>query len=62
MCADRRSTVVTVNSVRIFLIVVSSSIDRNLNPQKIKKTPEKGCLFNTFRVPCEWLQQLNGFH
>ncbi|MCF3243794.1 hypothetical protein, partial [Escherichia coli] len=22
-------------------------IDRNLNPQKIKKTPKNGCLFNT---------------
>ncbi|EFM8819673.1 hypothetical protein A4V55_004431 [Escherichia coli] len=26
-------------------------IDRNLNPQKIKKTPKNGCLFNTACVP-----------
>lgn len=27
------------------------SIDRNLNPKKIKKTPKNGCLFNTACVP-----------
>ncbi|PBR55133.1 hypothetical protein COD45_22130 [Escherichia coli] len=26
-------------------------IDRNLNPKKIKKTPQNGCLFNTACVP-----------
>ncbi len=28
-----------------------TSIDRNLNPKKIKKTPQNGCLFNTACVP-----------
>nr|WP_248785852.1 hypothetical protein [Escherichia coli] len=28
-----------------------NSIDRNLNPKKIKKTPKNGCLFDTACVP-----------
>lgn len=31
--------------------VCSMFIDRNLNPKKIKKTPQNGCLFNTACVP-----------
>ncbi|EFN9665241.1 hypothetical protein D3G64_26980 [Escherichia coli] len=59
MCTFYSNYELTINSAPITL---AWFIDRNLNPQKIKKAPEKGCLFNTLRVPCEWLQQLNGFH
>ncbi|EBD8388826.1 DUF192 domain-containing protein [Salmonella enterica] len=31
--------------------LTAAFIDRNLNPKKIKKTPQNGCLFNTACVP-----------
>ncbi|EOO3979207.1 hypothetical protein K2E36_RS23965, partial [Escherichia coli] len=34
-------------------------IDRNLNPQKVKKTPQNGCFFNTTFAPYERNRRLN---
>ncbi|HHD8984052.1 TPA: hypothetical protein ACOX9D_004858, partial [Escherichia coli] len=34
-------------------------IDRNLNPQKIKKPPRNGCFFNTLCAPDKWQRLLN---
>ncbi|GDO20757.1 IS1294 transposase [Escherichia coli] len=33
------------------ILGIKEFIDRNLNPQKIKKKPKNGCLFNTACVP-----------
>lgn len=61
--SERESKLVAENALlKRQQVEQAEFIDRNLNPKKIKKTPQNRYLFNTLHEPSERLRQLNGAH